>query len=258
VECNLPFIQYVPDFSKRMKINHSLVTCINEENGCTVTDQLDHISFHEATCTYKNVKCTKCNKVCCEKNLTYHNTQECEYRLQECDKCGQSIPLLSFESHKQIDCVVLDVSCDYCSWTGTQHEKKIHVETCKYVSIPCRYHIFGCTSKVTRNEMSHHENEIDHFPLICTRIEEIETEWNVKWLQLHQDGPYHIRTHHHTVTLCSDEKEDSCSECKKPLRQNNKNYIGYYCAQGCMYVVCTECFNNVRLYKSKVTKWYKK
>lgn len=257
-QCDTLCIQVVPDFSKRMKINQSISTCRYKEQGCTWIDTLQHTLSHEATCTYKQVACEKCHSLCSAHQLEHHRTIECEYRLLTCKSCNHSFTKLTLEHHETNKCPELQTSCEYCSWTGKQGDKKTHLETCSTLYIPCRYALYGCTSKVTRDEMMAHEQEMDHFSMVCSTLEQREKEWKTKWLLLHQDGPFHIRTHTHLVTLCSDGKEDVCSECTRQLQEENGTWFGYYCTQGCPYHVCMDCFSKVRLYKSKTTKWYKK
>lgn len=244
IECNTLYLQFVPDFSKRLKINQSITTCSYKPYGCLFIDTLQHSLLHEITCPYKQVSCEKCKVVCCKNQISHHMTDDCMYRVQDCEKCGQSIPTVFYDKHKNNECMEKELSS----------EQQNDTETCH----PCRYSIYGCSSTISYDQINTHEQEIDHFTLVCATLEKREKEWKQKWVYTHQDGPYHIRTHNHIVTLCADGKEDECSECKKPLQEENGNWFGYYCAQGCMYTVCMDCFNNVRLYKSKTTKWYKK
>lgn len=251
-ECRTFSMQLVPDFSKRMKINGCTVTCVYKENGCPVTDALSRIFTHEYTCLFKKQPCNDCFSMVCMNQLENHKQTECTHRMRQCERCMQSVRYLYSEEHDTITCPELDKTCDYCDWTGKNSQLSDHMKQCQKMPIPCPYAKYGCLDIVVRQDMPTHVREMDHLHYVCETVERLEQELYYSRVINQPEGPLRVKTHGHTLILCSDGIHDSCDQCKKPfVAQYNELVFAYYCTSGCNYAVCPDCMPVIRLYKSK-------
>lgn len=245
-ECTECTTQMVPDFAKRMKINGLIVSCKYKKDGCMTKEAISRIIPHEYLCEYEPIPCSLCQTKICRHTLHHHQHELCAYRPVICDICTTSIPYCTKEDHLLYTCPAIETDCAYCSWQGTRGTLTSHESICPLKPIPCIYAQYGCPDLVPRCNMTLHSKETSHIPLLYQAIHERDQ----KWMLVRPDGPFHITSHKHPVTLCADLTEP-CSVCKKELIKECERTFAYRCTQGCDYHVCTSCLITHRTYKVK-------
>ncbi|XP_032835409.2 TNF receptor-associated factor 2-like isoform X1 [Petromyzon marinus] len=61
-------------------------------------------------------------------------------------------------AQREIDCLSARCINEGCPWTGTVKEYwSLHEELCEFSTLPCPFQDVGCTAKVSRGELSRHE-----------------------------------------------------------------------------------------------------
>ena len=251
--CRTLITQTVPDFSKRMFINGSIIKCQHHEDGCTFKDATSRIFEHEFICSYRPFPCSLCKDTVPFRSLEYHMENECEKRPVTCKDCHQKIPYFQVENHKN-ECPELDTTCLNCDWVGKQFAKAQHNSECPNILTECTYKEYGCDHICIRNKLASHIQQVDHLQLVCAYIEEREEHWEQKLAERLQDGPFTVSTHGHSVWLVCDLDEDNkCHVCHQECKLIHTNRFGYKCTKGCAYYLCASCLYKHRTFKSKHT-----
>jgi hypothetical protein len=123
-----------------------------------------------------------------------------------------------------------------------------------------------------RCEIDKHENDLSiHFPLLYRfekdQRQRLETEIEERTIQFTQHlddhrtiikrleailpkGPEKINDHDHPLELCMDLSGHRCDHCGIAFELEVKS-IGYRCSVTCDYDLCTACFSENRIIKSK-------
>lgn len=259
----------------RIKINGSHVRCIYQ--GCSFTDALERIESHEKECVFRPLPCSICNDTILYKDRDTHRIV-CRKRPTECDFCNQSIAYDEMNHHVQEICTSIPLPCpNHCSTEEPipvmlRDEITIHRKTCLFEPVPCIYSSIGCKTVTKRQHSKDHENDISaHFELLFQYTKEHEkklekemeqrTKQFTKHIEEHRiitkrleailpKGPEKIAEHLHPLELCMDLSGHRCDQCNTLFDLDEKS-IGYRCSVTCDYDLCTACFSEKRIIKSK-------
>ena len=250
--CRATVFQTVPDFSKRLLILGSHTHCTNRENGCKEVDALSRIMDHTKQCQFRLEPCILCKVSVIGCNMEKHQTDECTHRLVECDKCSQKVTFSYLQTHTVKKCPMLNVTCRHCEWKGLLRDLDGHKEVCVKLPRPCSYKKYGCHDMISLETKAEHDKNTDHLVKVCQELDARHQATQNYIDSIRPDGPYLIHSHPHKVFLCSGLTNYKCSACKNLVSNCNAISLGYTCREMmCHYTLCTQCFPEHRLYKSK-------
>ena len=248
--CRAFTIELVPDFSTRMKINGMAISCLYKEKGCEYKIALSRMTEHEICCPYKPVSCIQCKEEICFIYLEKHMNETCNKRLLDCTTCKSKIPYDEFKVHETETCPMIQTNCSYCNFPCFRKYLSDHSNECQLIPIQCTYYKYGCKHLCSRKDMKKHLLETDHLRLVTDSFEEFKDEMKEHLNCIHQEGPFRVRGHNHSLLLCFDGEEEICSLCHFYI-ERNKSCFFYKCTKGCAYQLCTSCLRNTRTYHSK-------
>ena len=152
------------------KINNLQVHCINQNEGCGWTGDLQHAQEHLKKAT----------------NVAGTNTVRCEYEKTKCEKYGEELLYGKLDHHSKNTCKHRRIPCEF-KFAGCEFEcpevsmpKHIEENPAKHLSLVTKHirdntrHVEGCTEHVRRHA-EHIQDNSDH---IQDNTEKIQTNWS--------------------------------------------------------------------------------
>ena len=159
------------------------VFCTNKQQGCDWQGEVHNVNDHLSKCLLQVVSCSNdCEKSLERQYLASHIETECPRRKIECQFCQDTGEYHLIEGRHKDKCPKFPLPCpNKCEIESIERDKiEEHRKTCPLEVIQCDYHAIGCTTKMTRKELSKHKQEMMEEHLSLSIKELVETKAQLK------------------------------------------------------------------------------
>ena len=165
------------------------VSCLNKNNKCPWTGQLQHLDAHldvtTGDCQYVDVECpNKCVQKVQKRNVDTHLANECQNRDYRCPHCKLSIKFCVFVAHYKV-CPSSPIPCpNNCEFKCEGKSLEGHLQVCTVEGF-CGFTKFGCMDKFLKKDENDHmdQNTQKHLALVAAATQRIRQDYQEK-LQL--------------------------------------------------------------------------
>uniref|UniRef100_A0A3Q0RST8 TNF receptor-associated factor n=1 Tax=Amphilophus citrinellus TaxID=61819 RepID=A0A3Q0RST8_AMPCI len=139
-----------PDNAARREVEALAAVCPNE--GCTWTGTVKEFeASHEGNCDFMIILCPSCKELMRANEQERHNERECPERTLNCKYCKEPFLLKNIKAHDEI-CPKYPMICEGCAKKKIPREKYVdHIKFCSKFKAPCRFHVVGCDTSVSRH-----------------------------------------------------------------------------------------------------------
>uniref|UniRef100_A0A3Q3KWI0 TNF receptor-associated factor n=1 Tax=Labrus bergylta TaxID=56723 RepID=A0A3Q3KWI0_9LABR len=139
-----------PDNAARREVEALAAVCPNE--GCTWTGTIKEFeASHEGNCDFMIILCPSCKELMRANEQERHNERECPERTLNCKYCKEPFLLKNIKAHDEI-CPKYPMICEGCAKKKIPREKYVdHIKFCSKFKAPCRFHVVGCDTSVSRH-----------------------------------------------------------------------------------------------------------
>lgn len=132
------------------------VKCPSMSDGCQTElargTVRDHIMNY---CSYADVVCPaeNCDLVVARKDFAQGR---CLHSKVHCPDCQQSLLERDLENHRNHDCRLVHLSCQYCGLETLRTEQVEHLKECPEVTFACEAAPYGCDFRAKRSDFETH------------------------------------------------------------------------------------------------------
>uniref|UniRef100_A0A8C4IAR2 TNF receptor-associated factor n=1 Tax=Dicentrarchus labrax TaxID=13489 RepID=A0A8C4IAR2_DICLA len=139
-----------PDNAARREVEALAAVCPNE--GCTWAGTIKEFeASHEGNCDFMIILCPSCKELMRANEQERHNERECPERTLHCKYCKEPFLLKNIKAHDEI-CPKYPMICEGCAKKKIPREKYVdHIKFCSKFKAPCRFHVVGCDTSVSRH-----------------------------------------------------------------------------------------------------------
>lgn len=192
--CNQKNFSSLPDKQLERILNEKLVYCAHKYDGCDWFGRLSEVDTHlnppgkkRGGCLYRKVKCYHCGDLVYAINIGEH-ARGC--RLVACTYCKTYEDTAHKMDMHYDECPMYPVLCpNDCGAKPFRKNIWRHVnESCPLTVFDCPYRYTGCNARITRRELSSHDDAEDHLALAEVKIKELEAENSSLKAQLRSKG----------------------------------------------------------------------
>uniref|UniRef100_A0A3B4XW48 TNF receptor-associated factor n=1 Tax=Seriola lalandi dorsalis TaxID=1841481 RepID=A0A3B4XW48_SERLL len=203
-----------PDNAARREVEALAAVCPNE--GCTWTGTIKEFEAgHEGNCDFMIILCPSCKELMRANEQERHNERECPERTLNCKYCKEPFLLKNIKAHDEI-CPKYPMICEGCAKKKIPREKYVdHIKFCSKFKAPCRFHVVGCDTSVSR-DFCH-----NFFTLLNSFTELVATPTKVAELSRRcQELELKVSTFENIVCVLNREMERSCTTMEAYNRQH--------------------------------------
>ena len=140
--------------------NHLSICQIKNKNiickWCKLPMELKYFENHIINdCEYKKIKCKYCHSEGPEINLKNHHL-ECQEYPRKCTYCNKSFSRNNFDNHKDNQCKLRPVYCEFCDHIFKFNEIFDHELLCSYYPINCE----KCNCIIPKKKLRNHMKKL--------------------------------------------------------------------------------------------------